>query len=902
MSCNEAWTREAIRLLLEFRADENVKAQMDGTSKNQYVYQQIAKALAECGVRKTRLQVKNKLKYTKVRWFQSLRNVKSGCQKKVGAFDALCKAIWGDDPLCQNPEANGSMDRVTNENAARGPKSALSGEVQVKQEVSSMDSAEGDGDEPSFGWEEDSSPLSGSVSASEDEDQHAFDQKMKVKQKRKRMSQSESEDDNDGPLDRRCIMLSLAAKKRELTVEDQRNIRKFSEEPGPSINSSLRALTARKRRKVRDTWLEEITSAVSRVVGVQLDRLHERFRRQEEERLAAQRVWEEKMERRHQESQRKLVEELNAGQMQVMDMFTKTMCMMTSGAQHPSQLQPGEGVPLNHHHNQHITGVWTLEEEKLLLQFRAEKRVRERLDGTCNNKHVYRDITKKLAERGVVKEAKAVRNKLKYLRSKWQKALLRDGSRCEGEKKVKIYHRELCAAIWGHNPGGMSDGLPKKLRDSDCEDDDDDDEDDKDLVEHEANPIDTVDAREPDSFFSWGEESSSPSGSNIRSCSVTDEGACCAIGDDLKTHSDASNTSSVKNTDELEKSGHQGTMVAVTASVKEEPSDFHEREVHQNPHQETEEDEHLTAQQAWEKRMERIHQESQAKLIGELRAGQEQFMDMFTKAMGLMTPGVQYPPRLQPGQGVPLNHHLLQPQPGKGIPVNHHSLQPQSGQGAPLNHHLTRPQPGQSIPVSHHPLQPKSGQGLPSNHRPLQRPGERSHTKPSFRQPNTSWTKEEELLLLKLRAEKDITDQMDGTCKNHLVYQQIEERLAECGIMKGTMVIRNKLKYLRKKWHYDLEHNNRKRKFGPLYQLCEIIWGHPSGPGDTDSNMLDETANGDLDYADDDDDEDVDDDMASFGYDIDRKPSLDATEGASSSSHWQRDMSDQFDLSKFDID
>nr|XP_054757599.1 uncharacterized protein LOC129263719 [Lytechinus pictus] len=887
MSCNEAWTRDAIRLLLEFRADENVKAQMDGTSKNQYVYQQIAKALAECGVRKTRLQVKNKLKYTKVRWFQSLRNVKSGCQKKVGAFDALCKAIWGDDPLCTNPESNDSKDRVTNENAARGLESALSREVLVKQEVNSIDSADGDGDEPSFGWEEDSSPLSGSVSATEDEDQqHAFDQRMKINVKlKRRMSQSESEDDNDGPLDRRCLMLSLAAKKRELTVEDQRNIRKFSEEPGSSINSSMIALTARKRRKVRDTRLEEITSAVSRVVGVQLDRLHERFRREEEERLAAQRAWEEKMERRHQESQRKLVEELNAGQMQVMEMFTKTMCMMTSGAQHPSQPQPGRGVPLSHH-TQHVTGVWTLEEEKLLLQFRAEKRVRERLDGTCNNKHVYRDITKKLAERGVVKQAKVVRNKLKYLRSKWQKALLREGSRCEGEKKVKIYHRELCAAIWGHDPGGMSDGLPQKMRDSDCEDDDDDDDDDdKELVEQEEKPIACVDAREP----GWEEESSSPSGSNIRSCSVTDEGARCAIGDDLKTHSDASNASSVKNTDELEKSGHQETMLAATASVKEEPNDIHESEVHQNLHQEMEEDEHLTAQQAWEKRMERIHQESQAKLIGELRAGQEQFMDMFTKAMGLMTPGVQYPPRPQPGQGVPLlNHHPLQPQPDQGIPVNHHSLQRQSGQGAPLNHHLTRPQPGQSIP---------------SNHHPLQRPGERSHTKPSsFRQPNTSWTKEEELLLLKLRAEKDITDQMDGTCKNHLVYQQIEERLAECGIMKGTMVIRNKLKYLRKKWHYDLEHNNRKRKFGPLYQLCEIIWGHPSGPGDTDSNMPDETANGDLDYADDDDDEDVDDDMASFGYDIDRKPSLDATEGASSSSHWQRDMSNQFDLSKFDID
>ena len=94
------WSKEEVKLLLQLRADETIKEQMDGTCNNQRVYREIAERLGEWGVTKTATQVKNNLKYLRAKWQKVVTNNRSGREKKVDANEQLCIAIWGHRPSC----------------------------------------------------------------------------------------------------------------------------------------------------------------------------------------------------------------------------------------------------------------------------------------------------------------------------------------------------------------------------------------------------------------------------------------------------------------------------------------------------------------------------------------------------------------------------------------------------------------------------------------------------------------------------------------------------------------------------------------------------------------------------------------------------------------------------------
>ena len=64
---------------------------------------------------------------------------------------------------------------------------------------------------------------------------------------------------------------------------------------------------------------------------------------------------------------------------------------------------------------------WTFEEERALLLVRAEEEVVNQIQGTSRDTQVYRLIADRMSEHGYERNKKQVKNKLKYIKTKWQK-------------------------------------------------------------------------------------------------------------------------------------------------------------------------------------------------------------------------------------------------------------------------------------------------------------------------------------------------------------------------------------------------------------------------------------------------------------------------------------------------
>ena len=82
-----------------------------------------------------------------------------------------------------------------------------------------------------------------------------------------------------------------------------------------------------------------------------------------------------------------------------------------------------------------MAGVWTKDEERLLLQLRSKAAVNEELSGTSADAAAYESLLRKLAEHGIEKTKSQMHNKLKYIRSPTLRA--------ENPSRGK-FHREQC--------------------------------------------------------------------------------------------------------------------------------------------------------------------------------------------------------------------------------------------------------------------------------------------------------------------------------------------------------------------------------------------------------------------------------------------------------------------------
>ena len=63
-----------------------------------------------------------------------------------------------------------------------------------------------------------------------------------------------------------------------------------------------------------------------------------------------------------------------------------------------------------------------------------------------------------------------------------------------------------------------------------------------------------------------------------------------------------------------------------------------------------------------------------------------------------------------------------------------------------------------------------------------------------------SWSKEEERLLLQLRSEATVNEELSGTSADAIAYDTILQKLHEHGIEKTKSQMLNKLKYIKRKF------------------------------------------------------------------------------------------------------
>lgn len=95
-----------------------------------------------------------------------------------------------------------------------------------------------------------------------------------------------------------------------------------------------------------------------------------------------------------------------------------------------------------------MTGSWTKEEERLLLQLRSEATVNEELSGTSADAAAYDSILQKLHQSGVEKTKTQMLNKLKYIKRKWLK--IKCHNKTSGKSKKTMANEDICFLIWGH--------------------------------------------------------------------------------------------------------------------------------------------------------------------------------------------------------------------------------------------------------------------------------------------------------------------------------------------------------------------------------------------------------------------------------------------------------------------
>ena len=91
-----------------------------------------------------------------------------------------------------------------------------------------------------------------------------------------------------------------------------------------------------------------------------------------------------------------------------------------------------------------------------------------------------------------------------------------------------------------------------------------------------------------------------------------------------------------------------------------------------------------------------------------------------------------------------------------------------------------------------------------------------------------NWTGEE-TLLLSVRSESVIDQQMKGKCTDSACFELIAERLRGGGLMRSAGQVKNKLKKLKSKFLDVKTSNNtngKKRVEFEFFDVCYEVWGH----------------------------------------------------------------------------
>ena len=121
------------------------------------------------------------------------------------------------------------------------------------------------------------------------------------------------------------------------------------------------------------------------------------------------------------------------------------------------------------------TEAWSHEEERALLLIRANEEICSQIQGTSRDAEVYRLIAGRMVNFGYNRNRNQVKNKLKYLRAKWQRVVYANNK--SGSGKKYFVHEELCHSIWGHRPSTRPLNLVSSIRNADDVDDTSDAED-----------------------------------------------------------------------------------------------------------------------------------------------------------------------------------------------------------------------------------------------------------------------------------------------------------------------------------------------------------------------------------------------------------------------------------------
>ncbi|XP_041473822.1 uncharacterized protein LOC121422716 [Lytechinus variegatus] len=89
---------------------------------------------------------------------------------------------------------------------------------------------------------------------------------------------------------------------------------------------------------------------------------------------------------------------------------------------------------------------WSTEEERVLLQIRAEEAIMEAMDNPSAK--LYAEVVGKLRERGINKDKKHMIQKLKYLKRKYYAMV--DHNNKSGNDKKTVPNSDIMESIWGN--------------------------------------------------------------------------------------------------------------------------------------------------------------------------------------------------------------------------------------------------------------------------------------------------------------------------------------------------------------------------------------------------------------------------------------------------------------------
>lgn len=112
------WSDNEVLKLLEVWGDENIQAQLDGSTRNIKVYAAIAKTLLESGgIERTPVQCREKIKKLKAEYKQiKNHNNRSGRNRKTCKFLPQLDAILGHRPSTTPPVVLDSCSSSSNQN------------------------------------------------------------------------------------------------------------------------------------------------------------------------------------------------------------------------------------------------------------------------------------------------------------------------------------------------------------------------------------------------------------------------------------------------------------------------------------------------------------------------------------------------------------------------------------------------------------------------------------------------------------------------------------------------------------------------------------------------------------------------------------------------------------------